>query len=483
MMSHIPNMPEKSGPDAGVCKITVCGAGLVGSLLSIFLARRGFDVQVFEKRADMRHQSVAAGRSVNLAISNRGINALRQVGLDREILKQSVQMKGRMIHSREGKRSFFSYGTAESDCINSISRATLNKVLLTAAEDTGRVHLNFARKVIAMNPRTRTIAVLAEDTGVASDYETEILIGADGSASAMRDAILRVPGWQFSQSILEYGYKELLIPAASGGIFSLERNALHIWPRGNYMLIALPNFEGSFTCTLFLPLDGPVSFAALPSPELLRAFFQEQFPDVLPLLFDLEGTFFGNPTCRMATIKCHPWNLGGQALVIGDAAHGIVPFFGQGMNCGFEDCSVFAQCLDEYGAGGQIDWARLFEDFVCRRKSNTDAIADMAVANFQEMADKVADVQFQKRKAVEKVLEKKFPGRYFSRYALVAFSYVPYRVALEAGEIEERILTELCLGLENPQDVDLQRADRLIDELLSPLLSLYTVELSPCLSH
>lgn len=443
-------MPKDSG-------VAVVGAGLVGSLLSVFLARRGVAVDVYERRPDMRRQNVDRGRSINLAVSTRGLHALRQVGFEEEILRQAVPMRGRMIHASAGEVSLQRYGRDDSECIHSISRADLNKTLMTRAEGTGRVRLHFERKCDSLDD---------------SHIQGRVVIGTDGSASAIRHDLMRARGFECAETALDYGYKELVIPPGPGGAFRLEKNALHIWPRGTYMLIALPNFDGSFTCTLFLPFEGPASFARLKTPAEVAAFFETQFADALPLIPDLTEAFFANPTGHMVTVKCQPWNAGGRALLVGDAAHAIVPFFGQGMNCGFEDCVVLDECLGRLG----LDWPRVFDEFFRLRKTHTDAIADMAVENFVEMRDKVADHRFLLEKAVEKVLQERFPSEYISRYQLVTFSRVPYRVALEAGLIESAILAELCGGMTRPEqarEVDVGKAEALIRSRLTPYLAPY----------
>jgi kynurenine 3-monooxygenase len=422
----------------------VIGAGLVGSLLSIFLARRGHRVTLYEKRGDMRHESIASGRSINLAISTRGLHALSLVGLEEEVLKRATPMRGRMMHSTKGELTFQRYGRDDSEYINSISRGDLNRTLMTAAENTGRVKIEFHRAVEDVSP-----------------LRAPMIFGTDGAGSAVRRALATNPGFTDVESYLDHGYKELSIPAGPGGTHRLERNALHIWPRGSYMLIALPNFDGSFTCTLFLPFKGPVSFEAIQTGSDVSAFFAEHFVDALPLIEGLEEQFFNHPTGHMVTVKCAPWNVGLRTLLLGDAAHAIVPFFGQGMNCGFEDCEVLDGLLDRHS-----DRAEAFSKFFASRKPNCDAIADMAVENFIEMRDKVADKRFLLEKAVEHILQEKFPDRYVPRYSLVTFSRVPYKFAYDAGVVQAGILRELCHDLERPEDVDLHRAEQLINERL-----------------
>jgi kynurenine 3-monooxygenase len=418
--------------------VTIAGAGLVGSLLALFLAKRGFDVECLERRPDLRLQRVGEGRSINLAISTRGLHALAQVGLERQILDQAIPMRGRMIHPVSGPLGFQPYGIRAEDCIHSISRGALNQVLMSRAEESGRVRIRF-------NERGET-ALAASG----------VVFGADGAGSAVRRALEERGRVRTAESLLEHGYKELILPAGPGGSYLLEKNALHIWPRGTYMLIALPNADGSFTCTLFLPMEGALSFGRLVDESSIHELFSAQFPDALALIPDLAAQFLAHPTGRMVTVKCEPWHSATTCL-IGDAAHAIVPFYGQGMNCGFEDCEILDGLLDKCA-----DWPVLFERFFVARKTNADAIADMAVENFVEMRDKVAQPGFQLERKVERLLQEKFPGEYVPRYSLVTFSRVPYRKALETGQAQARILAELCHGIAAPEQVDLARARELI---------------------
>jgi kynurenine 3-monooxygenase len=444
--------------------ITLVGAGPVGSLLAIFLAKRGHHVKVFERRPDMRKEKISAGRSINLALSIRGLHALRKIGLQEEVLARSIPMKGRMMHAKNGELTFQRYGRDDSECINSVSRGDLNQLLMTTAEATGNVEICFNQRAVRADFGRGTFTVHNEKTEVEETFQTSCLIGTDGSASVVREEILKTNHGKCSQEYLDYGYKELILPAGSNGSFQIEKNALHIWPRGTFMLIALPNLDGSFTCTLFLPMNGPLSFDSVTSGAELKKLFTEYFVDVLPLMPDLETDFFGNPTGRMITVKSSPWNVGDKALIMGDAAHAIVPFFGQGMNCGFEDCAVFDQMLED-----RFSFEKLFHELSSSRKSNTDAIADMAVENFVEMRDKVGDARFLMEKAVERILQEKFPGDYVSRYALVTFSSTPYRQAYDAGLVQNEILKQLCEGIQSPAQVDLVLAEKLIRTQLKPL--------------
>lgn len=445
---------------------TLVGAGLVGSLLSLYLARRGFDVEVLERRPDMRVEVVDGGRSINLAISARGLHALGQVGLEEEALRHAIAMRGRVMHAVTGELTFQAYGKDDSQCIHSISRAWLNRALMTHAEATGKVRIAFNQRVTAVDFERGLLQLHDDKTGADTTRQVQAILGTDGAGSAIRQAMLGRPGFADDESVLSHGYKELTLPAGPNGTWLLEKHALHIWPRGDFMLIALPNEDGSFTCTLFLAMEGGEnSFAALDTPAKVRAFFQREFPDMVDRIEHLEADFFAHVTGRMVTVKSAPWHVGGRALLAGDAAHAIVPFYGQGMNCGFEDCVALDALLDRCQS-----WAEVFETFSRERKVHADAIADMAVENFIEMRDKVADARFLLEKQVEKKLLNAFPGEFISRYPLVSFSLVPYGVARRIGEIAQGILAELTKGLARAEDVDLARAGVLIRERMVPYL-------------
>ena len=447
-------------------KITLIGAGLNGPLLALGLVKRGFDVEIYERRPDMRRVKISAGRSINLALSTRGIHALTEAGLWQKMQPIIIPMKGRMMHSAESKLTFQAYGKDESEVIHSISRAELNMALLNAAEALG-VRIHFERRCTGTRFKNRQLALRDEMSGQESKVEYEVVMGCDGSASAIRAAMLRLNRFNFSQEYLNYGYKELTIAAGAGGKHVLEVNALHIWPRGNYMLIALPNVDGTFACILFLPFEGTDSFEGLATRAAVQEFFQSRFPDVVPLMPDLGDHFFANPTGAMVTIKCSPWHEAGHALLLGDAAHAIVPFFGQGINCGFEDCTILLELLDRLGT----DWEKVFREFEEARKINTDAIADMAIDNFVEMRDRVGDRKFLLQKQVELALEAKYPRQFVPKYAMVTFHRIPYSTALQRGQVQERILAELCEGIEKVDDLDWTKADALIRSGLAPMES------------
>jgi kynurenine 3-monooxygenase len=444
--------------------VSLIGAGLNGPLLALGLVKRGFRVDICERRPDMRRVRTSAGRSINLALSTRGIHALAQAGLWDEMRKIIIPMKGRMMHSATAELTFQPYGKDESEVINSISRSDLNMALMNAAEQPG-VKICFEERCTGIDLKTGAIQLRNERTGTDRELNPGVVIACDGAVSVIRNEILKHGRFNFSQQYLDYGYKELTIPAGPNGKHALETNALHIWPRGNHMLIALPNIDGTFGCILFLPFEGPDSFAGLTTPSAVIEFFRLRFPDVIPQMPDLADNFSANPIGAMVTIKCSPWHVDGRALLLGDAAHAIVPFFGQGINCGFEDCSCLLELLDRHGA----DWQLIFQEFEKARKINTDAIADMAVENFVEMRDRVADPRFLFRKKVELALEAKYPQLFVPKYAMVTFHRIPYATAFDRGQSQDRMLSELCDSIDRVEDLDWNKADKLIRSGLTPL--------------
>lgn len=430
-------------------QVAIIGAGLAGSLLSIYLAKRGIEVDVYEARGDMRNEEVAAGRSINLALSDRGIAALREVGMDEYMLAEAVPMYGRMIHSVTGEQKLLPYSGRQGEYINSVSRAGLNIALMNEAEKHGGVQFHFNSRGAAFDCATGKVK-LANGETIAADT----VIATDGAGSVIRSAMLHggVERFDFSQDWLEHGYKELHIPPAEGGGFRIEKNALHIWPRHQFMMIALPNFDGSFTCTLFLAhTDADRAFDRLTDEEKLIEFFQSEFPDAVPLMPTLIEDFFHNPTANLGTIKCWPWNIGGKSLLLGDSAHAVVPFYGQGMNCAFEDVRVLDSLIEKHGT----DWALVYDEYGELRKANTDAIADMAEENFYEMRDRVADPVFQRKRELETKLEQTYPD-YFSKYSMVTFREdLPYSVAKEKGNAQDELLMRICADVENVSELDL----------------------------
>ncbi|MAT40397.1 MAG: kynurenine 3-monooxygenase [Ectothiorhodospiraceae bacterium] len=445
--------------------VLIAGAGLAGSLLAIYLAKQGFKVSLFERRPDMRTVDISAGRSINLALSTRGIHALRETGVLDEIMEYALPMKGRLMHSVGSELTFQPYGRTEDEVIYSISRGGLNISLMNAAEGYENVSLYFNKRGTDVDPERGELQVTDEVTGAVETHSGDVIIGTDGAGSAVRSAYFSKLRFNYSQDYLEHGYKELTIPPAEGGGFRIREDVLHIWPRHSYMLIALPNADGSFTCTLFFPYEGEASFAALDNEKKVTAFFKEQFPDAVPHMPTLAKDFFDNPTGSLATVRCSPWDMGGKALILGDASHAIVPFFGQGMNCAFEDCTVLNDLINEHGS----DWAKVFPLFTESRKPNADAIADMALDNFIEMRDKTADEAFLLRKELEKKLEERFPKRFVPKYSMVTFHRIPYAIAQQRGKIQNTILEDLADGIDEADDVDWNRAEMLITNRLTEL--------------
>jgi kynurenine 3-monooxygenase len=450
-------------------KITIVGAGLAGSLLSIYLAKKGYEVDIYERRPDMRKAKISAGKSINLALSTRGIHALKEVGLYEEIKKISIPMFGRMIHSVDGSTLLQPYGKDKSEYINSVSRGELNKKLMDLAEGFPGVKFHFDMPCSSINIQKNKIYFQNETGGITQTVNSDITIATDGATSPVRMEMLKIPRFDFKQEYENYGYKELHIPPNADGSFKMETNALHIWPRGSFMLIALPNMDGSFTCTLFLAYDrslgGENSFEYLTDKEKVQKFFEVNFPDVINLMPELLDDFFANPTGTLITIKCYPWCVEGKLAMLGDSAHAIVPFFGQGMNAAFEDCTYLNECIDKYTG----DWSRIFSEYQVLRKVNTDAIADLAQENFIEMRDLVAEPRFQLKKKIETLLYKKYPEIFIPKYTMVTFLRVPYSVALERGRMQESILHELSEGISTPEETDMVKADELIGEKLSKL--------------
>ncbi|HYE35192.1 NAD(P)/FAD-dependent oxidoreductase [Methylocaldum sp.] len=447
-------------------EITLVGGGLAGCLLAVFLARRRFPVRVFERLPDMRKHRIPAGRSINLSLSTRGIHALKEVGLYREIEKHLVAMPGRMIHDQAGNLLYQPYGRDESAVHFSVERAVLNKILLDAAEAAGtKFFFGEGCEWVDFENRRLLLRRESDDNRRALPFAT--VIGTDGAGSAIRHAMIEQKGIDCRDEHLPHGYKELAIPPGPDGAPRLEKNALHIWPRGGFMLIALPNRDGSFTATLFLPHSGSVSFRTLTDERAILRFLETEFPDVLPLMANPVHDFLNHPTGTLGTIRCFPWHVADQALLLGDAAHAVVPFHGQGMNCAFEDCVVLDRLLDEHK-----DLESLYLEFETRRKPDAEAIADMALENYVEMRDSVRDPKFHLRKHIEWLLEERHPGRFIPRYAMVMFHRIPYAVAKNRGDIEARIIDRLSESIERVEDVDLGLADRLVLESLEPLASL-----------
>lgn len=442
--------------------IHVVGGGLVGPLTAIFLARKGFQVELYERRPDLRQGNVPVGKSINLVVTDRGLKALEQVDLREEIMEIAIPMRGRMLHDTDGNTNFVPYGQKDNEVINAISRGLLNIRLLEAADRYENINIHFNRKCVGYDIDHSILTFHNEETDKEEKIEADVTIGTDGAWSAIRRAMFEtVKNFNYQQDFLEYGYKELEIPAAPDGGFPIDKHSLHIWPRKRYMLIALPNMDGSFTCTLFFPYHGANSFETIKTEQDLQKLFENDFPDALALMPTLAQDFFDNPTGSLVTVKCAPWHVGDKAAIIGDASHAIVPFYGQGMNCGFEDCTVLGEILDS----GETDWAVIFKKLEQRRKENTDAIADMAIENFIEMRDTTADSKFQLKKKIGFALEKKFPDKFIPRYSMVMFHPdIPYAEARRRSIIQDKILEELIRDANNLDEINWDKAEKLITQ-------------------
>ena len=430
--------------------VLIVGAGLCGSLLALRMAQRGFDVTVVEKRQDLREVEQAAGKSINLALSDRGLRGLRTANVDKAAEKLLIPMNGRMIHDDHGKTFFSPYSGRENEYINSVSRSGLNMLLLDEAEQMGNLKIIFDHTCESVDLKNAKATFKDNNTGQITELSADAIIGTDGAGSAVRHAMFDDKKLLFSlsQQWLGHGYKELLIPADENEGFRAYKNALHIWPRGENMVIALPNLDGSFTTTLFLPYKNrEYCFENLTTTEKIEEFFHKSFPDVLDLIPDLAEQFLKNPVGVMGTIKCSPWNSYGRTLLMGDAAHAMVPFYGQGMNAAFEDVAVFDEILDDYQEdliAGNTTWETIMEEYEKVRKINTDAISDLAVDNFDEMMAHTAIEIFQKKRKLETAFEEEFPNDYYSKYSLVTFNeHITYNEAMIKGRAQDKAIFNL----------------------------------------
>lgn len=418
--------------------IGIIGAGLVGTLLSIYLAKRGYRISLFERRGDVRLKSSDEGRSINLALSTRGIKALSEVGLASAVNDLAIPMHGRVMHDLSGKLSFLPYGK-EGQYINSVSRNGLNSILLDEAVKNG-VGLFFDHRCVSVNLDSTSAAFQTTD-GKTTSQGFDMLVGADGAFSAVRSAMRITDRYNYAQSYLEHGYKELQIPAGANGGFLLEKHALHIWPRESFMMIALPNPDATFTCTLFFPFEGEVSFASLSSDDKVVSFFRKVFPDAVGLMPEFLHDYKTNPTSSLVTIQCFPW-IRNNTFLIGDAAHGIVPFYGQGMNAGFEDCRILNELLGRH----RDQWPAVLNEFQHLRKEDTDSIAQLAFDNFVEMRDLVADPEFLLRKKIEARLHELYPEKWIPLYTMVTFrDDIRYSQAYQAGKKQSGIMDEVMM--------------------------------------
>ena len=443
-------------------KISIIGAGLVGSLWSVLLQQRGYEVSLFEKRSDIRKLSSSEDRSINLVITSRGLNGLSMANLLEEAIKLSVPILGRMVHSRTGETQFLAYGNAD-ECNFSISRAELNKFLLNAAEKEG-VKIYFEHQLEDINFENKKITF----NKIPNNYSYDILFGTDGSGSLVRRSLCKQFPHDFQEHTdwLEADYKELFMPAGVAGKYQIEKNALHIWPRGSHMMMALANLDGSFTMTLYMPQNNTENnipnFTMMTSKEKVEKFFTDDFLDARSLMGNYAQDFISRPQGKLGTVRCSKWTYDNSVVLMGDAAHAILPFFGQGMNCGFEDCINMLKILDESAE----DWTQVIPQFEKIQKPNAQAIADMAIENWTEMRDKVGDAKFLLRKKVEGLLEKEFPTLFKSRYGMVTYTMIPYAIAQEIGRINDKILTIICDGIKSVDEISLPQIEGMLKDHL-----------------
>jgi kynurenine 3-monooxygenase len=451
--------------------ILIIGAGLCGSLLALRLGQRGYNVNVYEKRPDLRAVDISAGRSINLAFSDRGIKAMRMVGIQDKVEPLCIPMNGRMIHDKEGNTFLSNYSGRSHEYINSISRGQLTGLLMTEAEKLDNVAIHFNRKCTAVDFEKTTASFYNYELKKEFIEDSDIIIGTDGAGSAMRKSYYLGKKFlfSFSQNYLTHGYKELSILPTEDGGFKTYKNALHIWPRGDFMLIALPNLDGSFTVTLFLNYDeGAYNFNNLTSPEIVTEFFQKEFPDALELMPNLVEDFFENPTSALGTVKCSPWHYKGNTLLMGDAAHAIVPFYGQGMNASFEDVVEFDKILEEHKG----NWEATFKAYEQSRKKDTDAIADLAIDNFHEMKDHVASEIFQEKRKLEMALEEQFPEDYSSKYSLVTFNEdISYNEAMMRGRAQDKAILNMIADGELNVNDDLKEVLKKVQKATNEILN------------
>jgi kynurenine 3-monooxygenase len=446
--------------------INILGAGQCGTLLATMLARRGCSIELYERNADPRGDNASAGRSINLVVTARGFNALEKAGVLSRVEPLLVPMRGRIVHAVDGSTEFLPYGQHEDEQIYSASRGELNKILLDAAEAVGNIDIHFGHAGTGYNAANCSVQILDVDANRDYEVKAQPLIAADGAGSVVRNFLHEMGTIGATESPLLHGYKELAIPAGPGGEFRLDPHALHIWPRGGFMLIALPNPGGDFTLTLFLPNEGETSFAALNNEQTAAAFFEEHFPDAVPLIPNAAHAVVNNPLGLLGTVRCRHWHDRGNVLLLGDAAHAVVPFHGQGMNLAFEDCVVLDRILETTDA----DWQDVFRQFETEQLVNANAIADMALENYIEMRDTVRDPKFALRKELAFELERRLPKRFIPRYSMVMFhAEIPYSVAQQRGKVQRTLLEEFTSNADDLDQVDIDAAAAAAIEILEPV--------------
>lgn len=442
-------------------KVTIAGAGLVGSLWACYMAQKGHEVKVYERRPDMRKTTIDGGRSINLALSNRGWKALEGVGVADEVRKMAIPMYGRVMHSREGELTSQPYGL-NGEAIYSVSRGGLNALLMNEAEKHSNVSIDFDQQCTRVDLETGEASFKSYNTKEVTKVQSDLLFGTDGAFSAVRASMVKSDRFNYSQHYIEHGYKELSIPANADGTHKMEKEALHIWPRGSYMLIALPNPDGTFTCTLFFPNEGETSFETVNTVEKARGFFKEHFADALDLMADFDEEWENNPTSSLVIIRCFPWSKNGKLALMGDASHAIVPFYGQGMNSGFEDCTVLDEIIGQHGD----DWNTILKEFEVQRKPDADAIADLAMRNFVEMRDLTGNADFLLRKKIEAKFSRNNPGKWMPLYSMVTFSDIRYSDALKEGQRQDRIMEEVMAMPDIHENWEDEKVEAKILELL-----------------
>lgn len=424
-----------------MANFTLIGSGLAGGMMAAFLGKRGHEVNLYERRPDPHAGNLVGGRSINLALSTRGIHALQQLGIADEVLSHAIPMRGRMIHDKSGDLHFTPYDRDPNKCINSIGRGALNDATLGAAQRFPNVRVHFNQRCDEVDLQARSARFVDTVNGVNTTAKSDVIIGLDGAFSTVRKSMQQsLESFIYNESYLAHGYKELTIPPASDGSWRMDKNALHIWPRRSFMMIALPNPDGSFTCTLFWEFSG---FESTKNDDDVRRFFHDEFPDALPLMPELVGDFRDNPTGSLVTIRCAPWHYRDNVVLVGDAAHAVVPFYGQGMNAAFEDCVVLDECIADF----PDDRERAFGHYYVRRKVNADALADLAVQNFIEMRDKTASPVFRGKKKLDHLLEGALPGLYLPLYTMVSFTRIPYADAARRARMQDVAVYSIAAGL------------------------------------